>query len=82
MPTTWGSFCRPTDAGLAGGLAGLGPCARVSTDGRAAYAQALPGLGAAAHNAGRYGNTRADLFAAPQPFWDYWERRASMSTVV
>ena len=32
--------------------------------------------------AGRYESTRAALFAAPQPFWEYWERQASMSTVV
>lgn len=147
------SFCRlagrgrPTDAGLAGGLAGLGPCARVSTDAHPGYARVLPGLGAAAHDAGpaseaggrlgmvnalhqrlkrflgrfagvstrrlahylawfewaeqvrrsgsrparvmsgqaaagRYESTRAALFAAPQPFWEYWERQASMSTVV
>lgn len=32
--------------------------------------------------AGRYESTRAALFAAPQPFWEYWERQASMSTLV
>ncbi len=31
---------------------------------------------------GRYENTRAELTAAPQPLWDYWERVGSMSTVV
>lgn len=148
-----GSFCGlagrggPTDAGLAGALAGLGPCAGVSTDGRAAYARVLPEIGAASHDAGpaseaagrlgmagalhrrlkrflgrfagvstrrlahylawfewaeqvrrsgsrpagvmsgqaaagRYESTRAALFAAPQPFWEYWERQASMSTLV
>ena len=47
-----GSFCGLagrgglTDAGLAGALAGLGPCAGVSTDGRAAYARVLPEIGA------------------------------------
>lgn len=147
------SFCRlagrgrPTDEGLAGALAGLGPCAAVSTDGHQAYARVLPEIGAAAHDAapasgsagrlgmvnalhrrlkrflhrfagvstrrlphylawfewaeqvrrsgsrparvmsgqaatGRYESTRAELFVAPQPFWDYWERQASMSTVV
>ena len=147
------SFCRlagrgrPTDAGLAASLEGLGPCERVSTDGHAGYARVLPGLGAAAHEAapaseagaslgmvnalhqrlkkflgrfagvstrrlghylawfqwseqarrsgsrpagvmsgqaaaGRYENTWSMLASAPQPFWDYWEGRATMSTVV
>ena len=51
------SFCRlagrgrPTDAELAAGLEGLGPCERVSTDGHSGYARVLPGLGAAGHDA-------------------------------
>ena len=31
--------------------------------------------------AGRYENTWAMLVSAPQPFWEYWEGRAPMSTV-
>lgn len=31
--------------------------------------------------AGRYENTWAMLVCAPQPFWEYWEGRAAMSTV-
>ena len=32
--------------------------------------------------AGRYENTWAVLASAPQPFWDYWEGQATMSTLV
>ena len=32
--------------------------------------------------AGRYENTWVMLASAPQPFWDYWEGRATMSTLV
>jgi len=141
------SFCglagrgRPTDAELAASLEGLGPCERVSTGGHSGYARVLPGLGAAAHEAGpslgmvnalhqrlkrllgrfagvstsrpghypawfqwseqgrrsgsraarvlsgqaaagSYKNTRAMLVSASQPFWEYWEGRAAVSTVV
>ena len=31
---------------------------------------------------GRYENTWAMLASAPQPFWDYWEGRGAMSTLV
>lgn len=32
--------------------------------------------------AGHYSNTFRQLISQPQPFWDYWERNGSMSTVV
>lgn len=78
------SFCRlagrgrPTDAEPEASLEGLGPCERVSTDGHSGYAPVLSGQAAA----GRYENTWAMLVSAPQPFWDYWEGQAPMSTVV
>ena len=61
------SFCRlagrgrPTDAGLAGALAGLGPRSKVSTDGHSGYARVLPGLGAAAHDAAPAGESGGRL---------------------